>query len=96
MITVHLTKEKCYCDLFSFYENVAKELDIFVSDDISFDCTAICVSKPVQEAIFKFYRDNYLHSATDVAMGTLWLQFGPKANLAGEDYLAEIGDNFIG
>lgn len=40
--TVSLKKEDCYCDLATFYENVARK---------------ICVTKDVQEVLWSYYRE---------------------------------------
>ena len=47
--TVSLKKEDCYCDLATFYENVARKISARITDKSKFDCRKICVTKDVQE-----------------------------------------------
>lgn len=92
---ITLNFEDCYCDLSTFYENVAKKLSIDVANNTLFDCRKICVNKSVQEAIWSYYREEENMDAGDISM--LWLSFGPKANLDNKDnrYTVKVEDRFI-
>lgn len=92
---ITLNFEDCYCDLSTFYENLAKKLSIDIADDTLFDCRKICVSKSVRETIWLYYREEENMDAGDISM--LWLSFGPKANLDNKDnrYFVEVANGFI-
>ncbi|MCI6453163.1 hypothetical protein [Hungatella sp.] len=94
--TVLLKKEDCYCDLTTFYENVAHGLQIETTDKTRFDCRKICVTKSVQEALWSYYREE--KGKTDEQIAAMLLGYGPKANLEEhsiQEYRAEIEDGFI-
>lgn len=90
-----LREDDCYCDLDTFYENVAKSLGIPVTGKTRFDCRKICVTKSVQKALWSFYREK--RHRLDEQIAAIFLAFGPKACL-NEDmivsYRAEIRDGF--
>lgn len=93
---VSLRKEDCYCDLTTFYENVARRLRIEVTDKTRFDCREICVTKSVQEVLWSYYREE--KNRTDDQIAAMLLGYGPKANLEEHgilEYRAETGDDFI-
>ena len=96
MITpVLLTKKDCYCSLTSFYENVARKLEVNVTEETRYDCRKICVTKPVQEALWSFYQKKMGQS--DEWIATMMLQYGPKANLKEDgtsSYRAKVEDGF--
>jgi hypothetical protein len=94
MERIVLAKEDCYCGITQFYENVAIKsgVDASYMDDTTFNCTKICVTKPVMEEIFRYYREE--HGAAAFTVGADWFQYGPKASLPGEDYAAEIEEGF--
>lgn len=90
-----LKKEDCYCNLVTFYQNVAKAMgcDPLKVIMTSFDCRKLRVTKPVQDEIWAFYRDT--EGANDVDLAMLWVMFGPKADLEGEGYAAELQEGFF-
>ena len=93
---VRLRKEDCYCDLTEFYENVARKISVKITDKTRFDCRKICVTKSVQEALWSYYRDK--KGKTDEQIATMFLGYGPKANVEEHgilDYRAEVEDGFI-
>lgn len=93
--SVLLTKEDCYCGLVSFYENVARKMGVKVTEETRYDCRKICVTKPVQEALWVFYRNKMDQS--DDWIAAIMLQFGPKANLEEtgmSEYRAEVKEDF--
>lgn len=92
---ITLKYEDCYCNLITFYENVAKKLSFKVTDENEFDCRKICVTKPVQEAIWAYYREQENEVDSDIA--ALWLFCGPKANLEDEDnqYVVSVEFGFV-
>lgn len=55
--TVTLKREDCYCDLTNFYENMARKMSLKITNKTRFDCRKICVTKPVQETLWSYYRD---------------------------------------
>mgnify|MGYP006916355692 CR=1 FL=1 len=92
---IYLTKEDCYCDLIDFYKNVAAKMGYnrLQIATMSFDCRRIRVTKPVQDAIWAYYRDAM--DASDQELAMLWVCSGPKADLEGESYAAESKDGFL-
>ena len=90
--TVVLTKEECYCDIVEFYNLVARKLG-YDSDKVGYDCRRIDVTKPVQDQIFAFYREE--QKALGESIAAAWVGYGPKASLPGEGYEAKIFDGFI-
>lgn len=88
-----LTEEQCQCMLIDFFDNVARLMG--VTDDISklrYDCRKICVTKLVQDHIWKYY--SYAGNSSE-HIATIWSIYGPKANLEGESLEVEIEDGFI-
>lgn len=92
MSKVSLTKEECYCDIPELYDIIATKLGRSTTG-IRYDCRKICVTKPVLEQVFAFYETE--HKVTRAAFNQLWLNIGPKANLAGDDYKADTQKGFI-
>ena len=90
--TVVLTKEECYCGIVEFYDLVARKLG-YDSDKVGYDCRRIDVTKPVQDQIFAFYREE--QKALGESIAAAWVGYGPKASLPGEGYEAQIFDGFI-
>lgn len=88
-----VTEEQCNCKLAEFFDNVAK-LSGETGDisKLTYDCRKICVTKPVQDCIWKCYLDAG-NSGEQIA--AFWVLFGPKANLEGESLEVEIEDGFI-
>lgn len=87
-----LSPADCECGLAEFYENAAKKLDIRITEKTQFDCRKICVTKPVQDCIWKHYYDKG-HSNAEIS--ALFLQLGPKANLDGEAFEFTVEDGFV-
>lgn len=87
-----LLQSDCECSLVDFYENVAKKTEADITDATRYDCRKICITKSVQEGIWKHYTEN---GQSDEQIATLMLQYGPKANLTGEDFAVAIEDGFI-
>lgn len=75
--TVSLKKEDCYCDLATFYENVARKISARITDKSKFDCRKICVTKDVQEVLWSYYREE--KNQTDEQIASILLIGGPKA-----------------
>lgn len=91
-----LRREDCYCDLTTFYENVARRLRKKVTDKTKFDCRKICVTKSVQEVLWSYYREE--KNRTDEQIAAMLLGYGPKANLEEHEileYRAETEAGFI-
>lgn len=87
-----IAPEKCECSFLHFYENAARAANHEVNDTTQYDCRKICVTRAIQDVIWKYYYDvGYSNSE----ISALFLMLGPKANLAGEDFVFEIEDGFI-
>lgn len=91
--TVFLTKEECFCGIVQLCDNIAKKMGRHPTDSIRYDCREIHVTIPVQEAVFDFYRNKY--GQDDGSIATIWITYGPKANLEGNNYRAVIDEGFI-
>lgn len=92
---ITLKFEDCYCNIFTFYENVAKKLCVEVTDNTEFDCRKICVTKSVQEAIWTYFREQENMDGEDISV--LWLLYGPKANIDDmtNRYLVSVETGFV-
>lgn len=77
-----LSPDDCNCLLGAFYENVAKRTGAKVTDKTQFDCRKICITKSVQDIIWKKYAEE---GYADTTIAALMLQYGPKANLDGSE-----------
>lgn len=90
-----LEKEDCYCELDVFYMKVAQKMQVKVTDKTRFDCRKICVTRPVQDELWRYYKEE--KGLEDQRIATIFLCLGPKANLehqAGEPYAAEVENGF--
>lgn len=92
MPKVSLTKEECYCDIPELYDIIATKLG-HSTTNIRYDCRKVCVTKPVMEQVFAFYETE--RKMPRMIFNQLWLNIGPKANLAGDDYKADTQKGFI-
>lgn len=92
MKRVELTYEDCYCGIETLYQNVAKTLGV-TNDDVYYDCRKICVTKAVLDAVRAFYENE--KNADVFSVSVLFIHYGPKANLDGDGYFAEVEDGFI-
>lgn len=91
-----LREADCYCDLIAFYENVAQKISVKITDKTRFNCRKICVTKPVQEILWSYYREE--KNRTDEQIAEILLVYGPKANLEEYgilEYRVEIEEGFI-
>lgn len=86
-----LSQSDCECGLGDFYENAARKLGIRITEMTQFDCRKICVTKPVQDYIWKHYYDE---GRSNVEISALFLQYGPKANLDGDALEFTVEDGF--
>ena len=89
---IKLEQEECYCGIPEFYNLIARKLG-YKPQKVRFDCTKICVSKAVQNEIFKFYKTE--NKASAITIGETWMNYGPKANLPYTHYVVSIEDGFI-
>ncbi len=85
--------KKCSQTLVNFYECAAKIAGIKLTGKSGFDCRKIRITKPVQDAIVKYYMDKE-HLTTE-EIGVILLHFGPKANLDGDGYEFEVEPGFV-
>lgn len=91
-----LEKEDCYCDLDTFYSNVAEKMSADISPETMFDCRKICVTKQVQDELWKYQKEE--KGLKDQAVASFFLCLGPKANLTDQKecpYIAEVQDGFL-
>lgn len=89
---VFFAKEECYCGVIEFYNLIAQKLG-YDPNKVGYDRYKIDVTKPVQEQIFAFYQEEQKVFGEFIV--DAWYSFGPKANLPGKEYRAEIFDGFI-
>lgn len=92
MPKVTLKKEECYCGIAELYDTIAIKLG-YNPATVYYDCRKICVSKPVMEQVFAYYKAD--KRVTRPAFNQLWLNLGPKANLAGDGYKVDIQKGFV-
>ncbi len=91
---VELTFDDCYCNLLTFYENVARKMGVVLTGSTRFDCRKICVTEGVQSAITGYYYGSENLSRMQIA--AIWLQVGPKASLGEPElYFADVEDGFV-
>lgn len=88
-----ISQRKCEQGLVDFYGYVAGMCNIEVTEKSTFDCTKICVTKPVQDSIIRYYSE--YQKLSDEEIGTRLLLCGPKANLTGDGYEVEVEDGFV-
>lgn len=88
-----ISQRKCEQGLVEFYSYVAEICNIEITEESGFDCTKICVTKPVQDSIKKYYSEYQKLSAEEI--GAKLLLCGPKANLTGDGYEVEVEDGFV-
>lgn len=95
--SVILCKEECFCDLGTFYENVARKANIRITENTRYDCRKICVTESVQQALWSYY--SMTNGWTDEQISKVWLLYGPKTNLGKApgffEYQAIFTDGFI-
>ena len=92
MPKVTLTKEESYCGIAELYDTIAIKLG-YNPAAVYYDCRKICVSKPVMEQVFAYYKAD--KRVTRPAFNQLWLNLGPKANLVGDGYKVDIQKGFV-
>lgn len=85
--------EKCEQSLVAIYECAAAITGLTLNETSMFDCRKICVTKPVGDAIVKYYMNKEHLTAEEV--GTMLLHFGPKANLDGDGYEFAVEPGFV-
>lgn len=91
--TIQLSRDDCYCGVDAFFENILKKMDIESSADYGFDCRRICVTSGVLDAMMAYYSE--VEELPKGSIFTVLMNFGPKASLKGEEYLAVIEDGFV-
>ena len=92
MPKVILTKDECYCGIAELYDTIATKLG-YNPATVYYDCRKVCVSKPVMEQIFAYYKAE--KRVTRPAFNQLWFALGPKVNLTGDDYMADPQEGFV-
>ncbi|MCD8119712.1 MAG: hypothetical protein LUE29_09605 [Lachnospiraceae bacterium] len=94
-MSVTLSQEDCYCDLQTFYKNVATKMGVTVTGSTLFDCRKISVTKQVQDELWAYYYQEEGYS--NMQISALFLAMGPKANIdqCKEEYLAKTEDGFV-
>lgn len=89
---IYLTKKECYCGIVDFYQIIAAKMG-YNSDEITFDCRKISVTNAVMDQIFAYYTEECQMSEGDIAQGRV--DFGPKADILEDGYMAVIHKGFI-
>lgn len=89
---IEFSQAECYCEIIEFYDLIAERLG-YDPQKMQYNCTKICVSKPVQDQIFRFYQQE--KDTSQESIGRIWLQYGPKANLSQSTYIAEVQEGFF-
>lgn len=89
---IALTEDECYCSITDFYDLVADKLG-YDPQKVSYDCQKICVTNPIKEKIFEFFRKEQQVSIEAIA--TAWILYGPKASLPYDGYLVAADVGFI-
>lgn len=87
-----LSQSDCQCRLGDFYENAAKKLGKVVTEKTLYDCRRICITKPVQACLWAYLSEQ---GYTDGQIAALMLQYGPKANLDGDEFEFTAEDGFV-
>lgn len=88
---IGLSKDACYCGIQEFYDLIAKHLG-YDPQKVVYDRTKINVSKPVQDQIFEFYKDE---NQFQEAISQAWVCYGPKTSLKYDECIAEVMPGFI-
>lgn len=86
-----LKKGDCYKSLIDFYDCLA-DLNGVNTENVQYDVRKICCTRGVEDAIFQFYKEQG-HNMGQV--GTLWLFYGPKANLEEDGCVVELEEGFF-
>lgn len=76
-----------------FSKDSIRMCNIEITEKSTFDCTKICVTKPVQDSIIRYYSE--YQKLSDEEIGTKLLLCGPKANLIGDGYEVEVENGFV-
>lgn len=80
------------------YDTVATAMGYADVSKLKYDCREINVALNIQDGFFQHYRETIPHtSETDLKMSVsmILLNFGPKLDLALEDYEVEVFKGFI-
>ncbi len=88
---ITLSKDACYCGIQDFYNLIAKQLG-YDPKTVTYDCTKIDVSKPVQDQILAFYMDS---GHSQEAFAQAWVCYGPKTTLQYSECVAEVQPDFV-
>jgi len=89
---IALTKEECYCDIADFYDLIAKKTGAD-PELCHYDCRYICVTKAVQDELWRYWKEEKGLTNEQIAMGLL--HYGPKANLNREGYFVNVSKGFV-
>lgn len=92
--TIQLTSEEAYTSIVGLYEKVAEKMNIEDSDDTTYDCKKITVSKDVADQIFKYYEETDPTDSKE-AMGMRWVIYGPKTDDELPDGTVIVQDGFF-
>ena len=87
-----LTADECYCGVQELYDVIADKVK-YRSGKRRYNCIKICVSKPVMNQIFTYYKETYNMRESEIGM--LWVFCGPKATLPDDNYVAVIQEGFF-
>lgn len=80
------------------YDAVATAMGYADVSKLNYDCRAINVARNIQDGFFEHYRETVPHaSETELKMSVsmILLNYGPKTDVALEDYEVEVFNGFI-
>lgn len=90
---IELKQEDCQHGIVTLYDRIAQKLGFDIDNKrIEFNCRKICVSIDIQTELFKYYR---FLDFSDFEIGAIWLNYGPKANIHEDGYIAHVFPGFI-
>ena len=91
--TLRFSEEDCYCGIPEFYDCIAEKLGYISQTVRRYDCTKVSVSKPIQDRIYTFYKDNEGWSEEQISAA--WLIYGPKTDISSDECFVNVQQGFI-
>lgn len=94
-----LTLNKAAYGLPDFYDAVARKMGYNATDNLSYDCRKITISKEIQNGFYEYYikslRENLSEREIRTSVTMLLLMSGPKVDEALKGNEVEVFDGFI-
>lgn len=81
---IFLNKEDCHCNIFDLYKRAAMAIDYDITENTSFDCRKIRCTDNVKNEVFEYYRTEM--GLNIESTGSLWILYGPKADIIDPKY----------